>query len=278
MPTETFASDSVTKLLERFAFQVNHTVHTSDPDSLHDLRVATRRFAQSLYLFKAAFAGKEVKKIRGRLKDLMELTNAPRDCDVVLKLLPKSELPGVDPLLEAVTARRKQALRALIPALRRWGARETSSKWRAALFANGENQDPFAETVRERLGDQIKRVLKEGGHARSPHALHRARIAGKKLRYSFELLQPVYGERLTQAVTDIKIMQTLLGDMNDCVAAADLVRELGGDQDIESWLKKRQKKKVREFRDEWPAIKDSLGVALALVRHPEPKPAVLRAS
>src|ERR1043165_579042 len=98
MQTGDVASDSVTKLLERLAYQVNHAVHTADVEAVHDLRVAIRRFAQSLYLFKSSFASKEVRKIRGRLKDLMEVTNEVRDCDVAANLLEKREFAGVPAL------------------------------------------------------------------------------------------------------------------------------------------------------------------------------------
>src|SRR5262252_3651722 len=115
MRTVTFASEFAIRLLERLAYQVNHAVHSSDADSIHDLRVATRRFAQSLSLFKGAFPTKEVKKIRRRLSELMDLTNAPRDCDIALKLVPKSELPGAQTLEPAIRARRKETLQVLLP-------------------------------------------------------------------------------------------------------------------------------------------------------------------
>src|SRR6478672_5718881 len=100
METGTFAVGSVTKLLERLAYQVNHTLHAGDAESVHDLRVAIRRFSQSLAIFKDVFAGKDVKKIRRRLKELIELTNEARDCDVGIELLPESDLPGAPSLVE----------------------------------------------------------------------------------------------------------------------------------------------------------------------------------
>ena len=109
MQTGTVASDSVTKLLERLAYQVNHTVHTADVEAVHDLRVAIRRFAQSLYLFKSAFAAKEVRKVRRRLKELMEATNEVRDCDVAMNLMDQREFAGLPALQQAIRTRRKEA-------------------------------------------------------------------------------------------------------------------------------------------------------------------------
>lgn len=272
MQTGTFASESVTKLLERLAYQVHHTVHTANAEAVHDLRVAIRRFAQSISLFKTAFTAKEVRKIRRRLKDLMELTNAPRDCDVALKLLEKREFTGLAALQHAIRARRKEALRMLVPALRRWGARESSAKWRAALTPNGGSRDPLDKTVRDRIPRLIKRLAKSGGRAESADDLHRLRLDGKKVRYALEILQPVYNGRMNGAIEQVTLLQSLLGRVNDCRAVRKLVADLGGDADVERWLKRRQKRKTREFRDQWLGIEQALRATLVKMRTPARKP------
>lgn len=271
MQTGTFASDSVTKLLQRLAYQVNHTVHTPDADAVHDLRVAIRRFGQSITLFKPAFHAKEVKKIHRRLDELMDLTNDPRDCDVALNLIVKRPSADTTALKQEIQARRKERIKLLLPALRRWGARQTSSKWRAALTPNGAANEPLDATVRDRLPRVIKRLLKDGAGASSSDELHKLRIAGKKLRYSFELIQPVDG-RFTNAIHSVTAMQSALGRVNDCRAVRKLVGNIGGHPDIERWLKKRQKKKAREFREQWATFDDTLNAALLLLRHPPRKP------
>jgi len=261
MRTETASAEAVTKLLERLAFQVNHTLHGPGADSVHDLRIAIRRFSQSLTLFKSAFAAKDVKKIRRRLKELMELTNAPRDCDVALKLLPKTALPSAAALEQPIRARRKEAIQLLRPELRRWAARKTSSKWRAALSVNGNRPDA------DRLPHLLKRVVKHGGHAKSGEDLHRVRIEAKKLRYSLELLRP--GD-----TTPVKELQSLLGSINDARAVRQLVADLGADAEVERWFKKRQKKKTQEFETAWPAIEQILRASLDQLRQPARKPMV----
>jgi CHAD domain-containing protein len=278
MQTGTFASESVTKLLERLAYQVHHTVHTADVEAVHDLRVSIRRFAQSLYLFKAAFTAKEVRKIRGRLKELMDLTNGPRDCDVALALLQKRKLPGTPALEQAIRARRKESVRLLVPALRRWSARDSSSKWRAALTPNGGSHDPLEETIRDRVPRLLKRLLKAGNRAESADDLHQFRIDGKKFRYSLELLQPVHNGRMKGALELVTTVQSLLGRVNDCRAVRKLVQELGGDAEIERWLKRRQRRKIREFRDQWPEIEQSLRESLVLMRAPAIRKPVRRAA
>jgi CHAD domain-containing protein len=256
--TGTFASTSVSRLVERLAYRVNATAHAHDERTVHDLRVAIRRFTQSLSVFKHVFGGKDVKKLRRRLKDLMDLTNEVRDCDVALSLLSKSELPSAAALNQKLRERRKEGMRMLLPALQRWTARKTTSKWRAALTPNGTSHLPLADTVRDRLPRIAKKFVKDGDRAGSSSQLHHVRIDAKKLRYSLELLQPVYGAEFTGAIERVKSVQTVLGQINDCHAVRLLAGDLGADAEIASWLKKRQRKKTREFRKLWPVTATAL--------------------
>jgi CHAD domain-containing protein len=271
--TGTFASGSVTKLLERLAYRVNATGHSHDERAVHDLRVAIRRYTQSLVVFKHVFSGKEIKKLRRRLKGVMELTNGVRDCDVAMALLEKSELPAAAALQPQLRDRRKEALRMLLPALRQWSARRTTSKWRGVLTPNGASHDPLEQTARDRIPRIAKKFLKDADAADSATELHHARIDAKKLRYSLELLEPVYGEQFKDSIEQLKNVQSLLGKINDCHAVRSLVQDLRGDVEIEAWLKKRQRKKTREFRHEWPATADALRAFLRTFRQPARKPA-----
>ena len=272
MQNGTIAQESVTRLLERLAFQVNRAVHTADVEAVHDLRTSVRRFAQSLYLFKSLFPGKELRKLRRRLKELMESTNAVRDCDVALNLLQKRVLPGTSAIQQAIRARRKEAVRVLVPALRRWGARDFSAKWRATLTSNGGGAASVETAIHDRYPRLVKRLIKDGTRAESADDLHQLRIDGKKVRYSIEILQPVMNGRMTSALEHITAMQSLLGGVNDCRAVRKLVAEVGGDADIEAWLKRRQRRKTRDFTDQWPVIEHELRAALLKLRTPARKP------
>jgi CHAD domain-containing protein len=268
----TFASNVVTRLLERLAYRVNAAVHRHDEDSIHELRVATRRFTQSLAIFKDLYHAKDLKKIRRRLKDLMDLSSAVRDCDVAGALIAKSELPGATALQKPLAARRKEAVRMLLPTLRAWAARRTTSKWRGALTPNGASATPLAELVSDRAPHVAKKFFREADDASSASDLHRARIHAKKLRYSLELLRPAYDARFDNAIEQIRAVQSLLGKAHDGHAVRVLVTELGGDDELESWLKKRERKNTREFKAAWKASSPILREAMRELKHPDRKP------
>ena len=56
--------------------------------------------------------------------------------------------------------------------------------------------------------------------------LHKARKAGKRARYAAELAGPVLGKKTKNAVNQYKELQDILGDLQDGVVAADLLRRL----------------------------------------------------
>jgi CHAD domain-containing protein len=269
----TFASNIVTRLLERLAYRVNAAVHRHDEDSIHELRVATRRFTQSLTIFKDLYHAKDLKKIRRRLKNLMDLSSAVRDCDVAGELLKQSELPGAAAIQKPLGARRKEAVRMLLPNLRAWAARRTTSKWRAALTPNGASATPLADVVRDRVPHAAKKFFDEADDASSAAGLHRARIQAKKLRYSLELLRPAYDARFDVAIEQIRTVQSVLGKAHDGHAVRLLVADLGGDKELEAWLKKRERKKTREFKAAWDAASPILHDAIRDLKHPQRKPA-----
>ena len=49
--------------------------------------------------------------------------------------------------------------------------------------------------------------------------LHALRLKTKRFRYTLELFRPCYGRALEQRLEQLREVQTLLGDVNDCTAA-----------------------------------------------------------
>src|SRR5262249_55819232 len=59
-------------------------------------------------------------------------------------------------------------------------------------------------------------------------ALHRFRIAGKKLRYTMELVAPAFGFELReQQYPLVQELQERLGNINDFVVAREILQKLG---------------------------------------------------
>ncbi|MDQ6706700.1 MAG: CHAD domain-containing protein, partial [Acidobacteriota bacterium] len=121
-----------------------------------------------------------------------------------------------------------------------------------------------------------KLLLKESSH----RALHRFRLKTKQFRYTLELFRDVYGASLERRLESLRPIQSALGDLNDCAAAIELLKDkLGNNRNDAAWthvkafLEKRAAKKTAEFERLWRNTFDAPGQSKAwvdLLARPQP--------
>jgi len=259
--TRKFALDQAERRLGRLAFQINRTAESRDTEAVHDLRVAVRRFSQVLRLFKPYFRGKEVRKIRRELKQMMGLAGEVRNCDIALKLMAKAERRDTTGLPPKIQNLRQEGERALIAFLRHWVERKSSKKWRGVIASTTTSNEeafpkaPIAKTAQRMLPRMAEQFFKRGNEAAktkaSPRELHQFRISSKKFRYTLELFPSLYGPPLNTLLQEIRRGQRLLGDINDCETVIDTLSQYRLADELRSWLKKRQRRKMEQFQRYW---------------------------
>ncbi|HEX4592694.1 MAG TPA: CHAD domain-containing protein [Bryobacteraceae bacterium] len=259
--TRRFARDQADKLLGRLAFQISRAIKSHNSDAVHDLRVTIRRFAQALRAFKPCFHGKEVRKIRRELKGIMTVAGEVRNHDIALKLLAKSKRAQRSGIQPKIQSGRREAERSLITLLKRWLERKSSLKWRTELeSAAAQAEDNFskatiAQTARQMLPALAQDFFEQGDEAAGdkaiPREMHRFRLTSKKFRYTLELFAPLDGQALNSELETIRRGQTLLGDINDFETVRDMVSQYEGADTVIVWLKRRQRKRLVEFREYW---------------------------
>jgi CHAD domain-containing protein len=125
-----YAFEQMNRLLAKLTDQVHRAAQTPGPDEIHDLRVSVRRFSQALELFAGFLPKKQVKEIRGMLKDLMRLTSAIRDRDITLEFLKETGHAGYVPRVEK---ERGTYERQFTTMLRRWTKQDVQTQWRSGL-------------------------------------------------------------------------------------------------------------------------------------------------
>src|SRR5579863_2786902 len=259
--TRRFAYDQADARLDRLVLQVNHCLRSGNPEAIHDLRVAVRRFSQTLRVFKPCFRGKEVRKVRRELKHITDLAGEVRNCDVTLKLLLKSQKSGTAALRPKLEGRRQECKRGLVGFLRRWSDRKSSVRWRAALQdavtvnRGSLGRAPIVKTAQRMLPRVAQEFFERGNQAaktkKSPAELHRFRIASKKFRYTLELFTSLYGPGMNSSLEKIRQAQGLLGEINDCETVRSLLAHYKNADSLMSWLRKRQRRKIEEFHEFW---------------------------
>jgi len=128
-----FAHSQVSTLLRRLAAQVKRTGEVADADSVHDLRVAIRRLSRALRSFAQFFPGKQWKRIRKGLSNLMDAAAAVRDNDVALELIEKAGAAQRARVALTLQARRREAEAELRAELQDWQGRGFAREWREGL-------------------------------------------------------------------------------------------------------------------------------------------------
>jgi CHAD domain-containing protein len=128
-----YARAQVFTLLRSLEVRMHEAAKLRDVDSIHDLRVAIRRFQQGLQIFRQFVSGGYRKKIRRRLRKIMQLSGEIRNRDIALDLLRQAGLPARSTVPARLLRERKQFQNELLAFFDRWGKRNLSRKWGSRL-------------------------------------------------------------------------------------------------------------------------------------------------
>ncbi len=116
--------------------------------------------------------------------------------------------------------------------------------------------------------------------AAPPPELHAFRLASKRFRYTLELFLPLYGPRLAGRVEQVRKLQSLLGDRQDCVVLAErLKRHDGSAAELHATLQKlnAEGRAIEEkFRRYWHGTFDAPGEERAWMRYLSRRPPASR--
>lgn len=232
-PLEAVARHTIHQHLRALRAAERLVVEQGDPDTIHDMRVATRRIRTTLQAFESAgvFPDKRLRSLRRRLKRLAEELGAVRDLDIFLAH--KRDWVGSDDARESDLARMSDHLaRERLAGYERVSRRIHRRKYAKLLadldtfIATPAPAGPLGCTlVRHYAGSiiwgryetllRIESILPVA----APAQLHQARIAGKRLRYALEIFAPTLGDRARPMRKALVECQSLLGDIQDLTVA-----------------------------------------------------------
>ncbi len=221
-------------------------VRVDEPDSVHQMRVTTRRLRAALRSFGTVIPRSRSEKLAGELKWLGGLLGAARDGEVLSRHLQASlrSLP-VELLIGPVQARvqghfaplRAAAYTELIEALDspRYTALLAALEGLTSELPTGPQAgDPARDVLPaavHRAYRQAKRRMRRARHTPGgpdrDAALHQARKSARRARYAAEAADPVAGQQSRRFSRQMKKVQTVLGDHQDSVIARRAARDLG---------------------------------------------------
>lgn len=224
-----------------------------DPESVHQMRVTTRRLRAALRVFRGYVLPK--KRVRNGLPWIARRLGRVRDHDVIIALLEERHLGSVrgeeGRRLEALIAQLKERRFRHHQKLRRSMRRGRYRALRVALEATAARPrfggDEDAQATRllveaiERLGEDVATEPAMAAPAPDARELHKLRMAFKRLRYVLDF----HAETCGMAY---EVERRLTREMQECLGALH-------DHDVLlSWIERGK----RAFKGEWPVLHQRL--------------------
>lgn len=232
-----------------------------DAGTVHGLRVATRRALAAFEVFADAIPGRSRDWFEKRLARVRRVAGEARDLDVLGEHLSAETAVPVrarDRLVAMLSRRRiesrspiREQLEKLVDA--DWPRR--CDRLVAAVRRRSRRRR-FTTFARRRFRPMIGEFFAGADRKlRSADDLHAMRIAGKRLRYAFEILAPALPPRVRgDCQESLERLQESLGEYTDHAAAADrLARwarsgEAGSSRDLLEALQAREDARAQEAR------------------------------
>ena len=212
--------------------------------AVHKTRVAARRLRSTLRIFDDVFDNAPAEELDKELKWYADVLGQVRDRDILSSRLDKhiAELPAEQvrgPVEAEVTktldAEREDALQRLNEAMRTQRYEhlvQLLRGWRAAppltdaAGEEGASAVKYAEKARQKADTRLQK-------ADDIDELHRARKAFKRARYAAELVEPA-DSQMKAVARDAEEMQTLLGEHQDAIVAANFLARMSASEEIEA--------------------------------------------
>jgi CHAD domain-containing protein len=210
-----------------------------DAESLHQMRVATRRLRSDLRTLGPLLEPAWTDELREELRWLGTALGTVRNLDVQLedlRPLAADLQPEVEPLFARLEERRTEAFTALMETLRgeRYlGLLERIVAAYATPMLAPAAVEERAESLRSYVDDAWRRVVRRAkplAHDSPADDYHAVRIAAKRARYAAEAVRPGLppsdADGATGFARQMARLQDLLGGMQDAYTAAMVIDEI----------------------------------------------------
>jgi CHAD domain-containing protein len=209
----------------------------ADARAVHDLRVALRRTRTVLEVGRPVLGRFHADEVRRALRQVMQASGALRDDEVLLELVASLGVkhPDVETWLDARRLREGR-LRSTLSRAVRSGELDRGRELLEALLAfrvdprRDRRLAKFARRAVERARRKVDRH--RGARLDDPEALHRLRIAYKRLRYTTDTFGDALPGDLSALAQPAARLQGRLGDLHDVDVAVGCVRRARGLSDV----------------------------------------------
>jgi CHAD domain-containing protein len=230
------AAKYIRKQAKQLRAQFDGICAAEDIEFVHRARVASRRLKAAMRIFGKCFKRKQAKRWEKSICRIRSELGEARDKDVQIELLrgildsldDKTCFAGISRLLVQCECKRERLQSNVVLAVKRLKRNDALLQMEYAakrmLLKAEEHEiqahslESLAQAQHEILGRlnlllALRDCLDRPDDQQSHHAM---RIAAKRLRYTLEIVRPIYSGALDATLDAIKQVQTILGDVHDC--------------------------------------------------------------
>jgi CHAD domain-containing protein len=203
-----------------------------EPESLHQMRVATRQLRAILRAARPLLVPEWANSLRDELRWLGQLLGPARDLDVQLVYF-REESAALDardrrpltPFIAHLESQRNNVQEVLLHELKSERYLDLIRRLQQAA------QDPTVVESTVTLRDlakqeftKLQKAIRLAGHTPNNTTIHKTRIKTKRARYAAELAEPTVGKPATRFINKARVAQDLLGMHQDAIQAEAHVR------------------------------------------------------
>ncbi len=207
----------------------------TDPENLHQFRVASRRLRAFLRVARRLVDTTWAASLRTELGDLGRTSGPVRDLDVLLEQLQDeiqsldaAELPAGEAVIAALGSERDRLRRELLAALAEPAYLRLLDRLALPIQASAQPARISLRKLATRELHRLVRDVQKLGGSPDDEALHALRIRVKRVRYAVELGGQPARPQTERVIGAAKTLQDLLGEHQDTVVAERLLADLAG--------------------------------------------------
>jgi CHAD domain-containing protein len=213
------------KRLEKFASLFPRVLIRDDPETIHDVRVWSRRLQQILRVLFPKPATKKSRKLVRMLRRVRRALGDCRNLDVIGELIQEKIVAAGNPVVRDAWDHLKVHIqdRRQAELLR---AREKLSQYdivdfvnrTQALLSRADSSEDLKRTLNENIAQARKdweAAVDQARQSPEPEQLHALRIAGKRLRYRLELVAELGENSAGAQIKALKTIQDQFGQWHD---------------------------------------------------------------
>lgn len=232
-PVSVYGAQVLLKHLKAMEAELEGVITGGDIEYVHRCRVASRRMRSALAMFETCFSKKDQQNLLKEMRKVTRSLGEARDTDVQIAVINAALTqfsdprlaPGIRRLLLRLKQKRLGAQVKVVKAMEELEERDVLPTAREKLIPLAEQAGEVYlyspalyalgfDAIKSRLDEMLayEPFIYEPTNLKELHAM---RISAKRLRYTLENFEALYGDQVKEVIQTMRALQDALGAVHD---------------------------------------------------------------